>query len=212
MLKRGCKLIVVACNTATTNAIVFLRKQFDVPFVGIEPAIKPAAENTTTGVVGILATRGTLKSEFFHSKLSSYKNLKIVNQIGYGLVKLIEKGQLNDLQTKSLLFTYLDPMLEKGIDHLVLGCSHYPFLKGLIFEILDEIRYPKKINIIDSGQAVAKQIQHVLRINGLSNTSQMSFPNYQFLTNSDTLNVVNLLIDRRYVRKKSTFSVLKADF
>ncbi|MBO6632179.1 MAG: glutamate racemase, partial [Psychroserpens sp.] len=153
LLEKGCKLIVVACNTATTNAIKYLRSHYDVPFIGIEPAIKPAALNTKTKVIGILATKGTLSSELFHNTSDLYANgIKVIEQIGEGIVPLVESGQVDSDEMKALLERYMQPMIEENIDYLVLGCTHYPYLIPSLTKIL-----PKHVKIIDSGQAVAKQ-------------------------------------------------------
>ena len=158
LLKMDCKLIVVACNTATTNAIQELRAKYDVPFIGIEPAIKPAAKNSKTQTIGILATQGTLNSELFHKTTEKYHNTKIIEQVGHGLVQLIENGNINSSEMSQLLHSYLTPMIEANVDYLVLGCSHYPYLIPQIKEIL-----PNHIKIIDSGEAVAKQTRKVLQ-------------------------------------------------
>ena len=166
LLKHNCKLIVVACNTATTNAISYLRKNYPVPFVGIEPAIKPAALNTQTKTIGVLATKGTLSSDLFHKTTNLYaSNIKVIEQIGEGIVELIESGLGESDQMKTLLKTYLDPMLKQRIDYLVLGCTHYPYLIPMLKEIL-----PKHVSIIDSGLAVAKQTKAILTKHDLLNT------------------------------------------
>ncbi len=157
LLENNCKIIVVACNTATTNAIKELRAVYDVPFIGIEPAIKPAANQSKTQTIGILATKGTLTSELFHKTAANFTDTQIIEQIGHGLVQLIESGNINSLETKNLLEEYLLPMVEKNIDYLVLGCSHYPYLIPQIKKII-----PKHIKIIDSGEAVAKQTKNIL--------------------------------------------------
>ncbi|QOD62299.1 glutamate racemase [Polaribacter haliotis] len=158
LLKQNCKLIVVACNTATTNAIDFLRERYSIPFIGIEPAIKPAALTTKTNTIGILATKGTLNSSLFEKTSSSFrKDIYIEEIIGKGLVELIENGKLYSKEMTSLLKSYLHPLLEKNIDFLVLGCTHYPYLIPQIREIIGG-----KINIIDSGEAVAKQTKAIL--------------------------------------------------
>ena len=128
LIENNCKLIVVACNTATTNAIRELLTDYDIPFIGIEPAIKPAAHNSKTQVIGILATKGTLNSELFNKTAEMFQDTKIVEQVGYGLVQLIEDGNLNSPEMTQLLESYLQPMIEANIDYLVLGCSHYPYL------------------------------------------------------------------------------------
>jgi glutamate racemase len=158
LIENNCKLIVVACNTATTNAIRELRADYDIPFIGIEPAIKPAANNSKTQVIGILATQGTLNSELFNKTAEMFQNTTIIEQVGHGLVQLIEDGNLNSPEMTELLETYLRPMIDANIDYLVLGCSHYPYLIPQIKKIL-----PEHIQIIDSGEAVARQTQNVLR-------------------------------------------------
>ena len=158
LLDMDCKLIVVACNTATTNAIKELREQYSVPFIGIEPAIKPAATKSKTQTIGILATQGTLNSELFNKATEMYHDIKIIEQVGHGLVQLIENGDLYSPEMTQLLESYLKPMIDANIDYLVLGCSHYPYLIPQIEKIL-----PSHIHIIDSGEAVAKQTQNILR-------------------------------------------------
>ena len=158
LLEMNCKLIVVACNTATTNAIQELRAKYNVPFIGIEPAIKPAVTHSKTQIIGILATRGTLNSALFNKTTEKYQNTKIIEQVGHGLVQLIENGEINSPEMTILLHSYLNPMIEANIDCLVLGCSHYPYLIPQIKKIL-----PANIQIIDSGEAVAKQTQNILK-------------------------------------------------
>jgi len=158
LLNLDCKLIVVACNTATTNAIQELRAKYKVPFIGIEPAIKPAATHSKTQTIGILATQGTLNSELFNKNVEKFQDTKIIEQVGHGLVPLIESGKINSPEMIRLLESYLAPMIEANIDYLVLGCSHYPYLIPQIKKIL-----PPHIQIIDSGEAVARQTQNVLK-------------------------------------------------
>jgi glutamate racemase len=139
LISMNCKLIVVACNTATTNAISYLRSQFEMPFIGIEPAIKPAALQTTTGSIGILATKGTLASDLFHKTTNLYSNnITVFEQTGTGIVELIESGKLYSEDMRNLLKTYLQPMILANIDHLVLGCTHYPYLMPLLKELLPD--------------------------------------------------------------------------
>tara|TARA_R110002126_G_scaffold154507_1_gene301606 strand:+ start:280 stop:1056 length:777 start_codon:yes stop_codon:yes gene_type:complete len=157
LLDMECKLIVVACNTATTNAIKELRAKYEIPFIGIEPAIKPAATNSKTQTIGILATQGTLISELFYNTTQKFQNTKIIEQVGHGLVQLIENGEINSPEMTQLLHSYLQPMIQADIDYLVLGCSHYPYLIPQIRKIL-----PNNIQIIDSGEAVAKQTKNIL--------------------------------------------------
>ncbi len=163
LISKGCKLIVVACNTATTNAIAVLREKYTIPFIGIEPAIKPAALQTLTGKVGLLATKGTLGSALFHKTvLENAGGVEIIEQEGTGLVALIEGGFADGEEVAELLKSYLLPMQEKGIDRLVLGCTHYPYLIPAIKKILSS-----RIEIIDAAGAVAKQTKNVLQKEGL---------------------------------------------
>lgn len=179
LLEENCKIIVVACNTATTNAIKELRAKYDVPFIGIEPAIKPAAIQSKTQTIGILATKGTLSSALFHENVAKHSDVTIIEQIGHGLVQLIENGDLDPPEMKELLESYLLPMVEKNIDYLVLGCSHYPYLIPQIKKII-----PSSIKIIDSGEAVAKQTKKILEELQLINPSKGNFTQV-FYTNSN---------------------------
>ncbi|MBP2832482.1 glutamate racemase [Aquimarina sp. U1-2] len=155
----GCKIIVVACNTATTNAIKALRLKYKLPFIGIEPAIKPAAIRTQTKKVGVLATKGTLSSKLFAKTSDLYTgNIELIEVIGTGLVELIEEGKINSPEMHKLLSLYIQPMVKKNIDYLVLGCSHYPYLIPLLRQML-----PNHVTIIDSGQAVARQTKAILQ-------------------------------------------------
>ena len=197
LLEQNCKLIVVACNTATTNAIKELREKYQVPFIGIEPAIKPAALNSKTHTIGILATKGTLNSALFNKTLDKYQDIKIVEQIGHGLVQLIENGQMDSAEMNKLLNAYLEPMIKANIDYLVLGCSHYPYLIPQIKKIL-----PNSIQIIDSGEAVARQTKHVLEKQVGFNATLKSF--HSIITNSDGTVLKDVL--------KQRYEVIEKDF
>lgn len=192
LLSKDCKLIVVACNTATTNAISLLRSTYDIPFIGIEPAIKPAALNTKTKTIGILATQGTLSSDLFHKTTDLYSNgIKVIEQIGEGIVPLVEEGKSASNEMKVLLNEYLRPMIDANIDYLVLGCTHYPYLMPLLLELL-----PKHVKIIDSGLAVAKQTEAILEQNNLLNKSIEASKNL-FYTNTNTA-VLNDILDDKF--------------
>lgn len=180
LIKHNCKIIVVACNTATTNAIKMLRSNYNIPFIGIEPAIKPAALKTETKAIGILATKGTLSSELFHTTTDLYSDgIEVIEQVGDGIVQLVEEGKANSEETRRLLIDYLKPMIKANIDYLVLGCTHYPYLMPLLLEIL-----PKNIKIIDSGEAVARQTKAVLDKHQLLN-SKNTTPKNQFYSNGN---------------------------
>ena len=187
LLEMGSKLIVVACNTATTNAIKHLRAEFNVPFIGIEPAIKPAALSSKTRVIGILATRGTLSSELFAETSDLYsQHAKVVEVVGTGLVKAIERGEKDAPATEQLLRRLLDPMMEANIDYLVLGCSHYPYLIPLLKKML-----PEGVKIIDSGQAVANQTKNVLEKLDLLADAPQAAP--EFFSNADPATLRSLV-------------------
>ena len=187
LLEMGAKIIVVACNTATTNAIQKLRSSYNVPFIGIEPAIKPAATQSQTKVIGILATRGTLSSELFAKTSDLYsKNTRVIEVIGHGLVTAIESGQKDSEEVDGLLQKLLEPMIAQGIDYLVLGCSHYPYLIPNLKRLL-----PDSVTIIDSGQAVAKQTRVVLKNHDLLSTTPQKSP--EFFTNGNPGILKNLI-------------------
>jgi glutamate racemase len=195
LLELNCKIIVVACNTATTNAIKELRATYNIPFIGIEPAIKPAAHNSKTQTIGVLATKGTLSSELFNKTVELYQDTTIVEQIGHGLVELIESGAIDSPEMDKLLHSYITPMIEKNIDYLVLGCSHYPYLIPKIKKIL-----PAHIRIIDSGEAVARQTQAVLKDKiGISSIQKS---NAVFYTNGNTKVLSEILENKHTVVKK----------
>jgi len=198
LLEEGCKIIVVACNTATTNAIKELRAKYNVPFIGIEPAIKPAATHTKTQTIGILATQGTLNSELFSKTVSNFTDVKVIEQVGHGLVTLIEEGNLDSQEMERLLQAYLQPMIEANIDCLVLGCSHYPYLVPQIRKIL-----PEGIKIIDSGEAVARQTKNILGLSNLLNET-VEKGRQVFYTNGNP-EVLKAILGHSY-------SVIKKDF
>lgn len=188
LLAKGCKLIVVACNTATTNAIDYLREHYKVPFIGIEPAIKPAAINSKSKIVGVLATKGTLSSSLFHSTSKNHAaGITVLEQRGTGLVEMIENGNLLSDELYTLLERYISPMLDKGMDYLVLGCTHYPYLIPILKKML-----PENVTIIDSGQAVARQTKSVLEKFNLLNNSNVQGA-HQFLINKNEKVLLNIL-------------------
>lgn len=186
LIEMGCKLIIVACNTASTNAIKELRAKYDIPFVGIEPALKPAVNRSNTQVIGILATQGTISSELFANRVAEYKDTTIIEQVGYGIVDLIERGEMESTKMTSLLEEYLRPMIARNIDYLVLGCTHYPFLIEQIKKIL-----PDTVTIIDSGAAVAKQTHKLLAASAGLKEGSKGIAN--FYTNADSTVMSRLL-------------------
>jgi glutamate racemase len=169
-----------------------LRKSYNLPFIGIEPAIKPAALNTKTGKIGVLATKGTLGSSLFEKTSNIHgQNVEIIEQHGLGLVELIEKGIYSGSKIDSLLKEYLNPMLENNIDKLVLGCTHYPLIKKSIKKIINE-----SIDIIECSEAVALQTERVLIKSNLINSGTEKSKKL-FYTNGDK-NVLNSLLNNKF--------------
>lgn len=159
LLEQGCKAIVVACNTASAAALHFLRQTFpDVPFVGMEPAVKPAAERTATGVVGVLATPATFQGALYASVVERFaRGTRLLEHTCPGLVQQIEQGDLDGPRTRAILEEALHPMLGQRMDTVVLGCTHYPFVIPLIQDIVGP-----GVRVIDPAPAVARQTQRVL--------------------------------------------------
>lgn len=158
LIAEGAEIIVVACNTATAAAISYLREQFDIPFIGMEPAIKPALLHSRSGVVGVLATAGTFKGSLYQSTLDRFSgSVKVIEQIGEGLVETVEKGILDGPEVEDLINRCISPMLAENADHIVLGCTHYPFLQPVI----ERLAGPS-VTIINPAPAVAKQTARIL--------------------------------------------------
>ncbi|RON87644.1 glutamate racemase [Pseudomonas fluorescens] len=157
--EQGAKALVIACNTATVAAVADLRRDFpEWPIVGMEPAVKPAAAATRSGVVGVLATTGTLQSAKFAALLDRFAaDVRVITQPCPGLVELIESGDLHSVELRNLLQHYVEPLLANGCDTIILGCTHYPFLKPMLKTMI-----PDSISLIDTGAAVARQLQRLL--------------------------------------------------
>ncbi len=160
LLDQGAKLIVVACNAASAAALHYLRQQFPtVPFVGMEPAVKPAAEQTHSSVVGVLATPATFQGALYASVVERFANgVTVLQHTCPGLVGQIEAGQLEAAKTRAILEEALQPMLAQGIDTVVLGCTHYPFVIPMIQRIVGE-----GVRVIDPAPAVARQVRRLLQ-------------------------------------------------
>ena len=188
LIEKGCKLIVVACNTATTNSINLLREKFEIPFVGIEPGIKPAIKESKNGKIGVLATRGTLSSELFEKTSQSFFGIDIIEKEGDGIVEIIESGKFENNELESLLRKYLNPMIDYGIDQLVLGCTHYFIVKDLIKKIVGN-----KISITNYNVAVAAQVKLILEEKKTVNIEKNKIYN-DFFTNGNKF-AIELLID-----------------
>lgn len=175
-ISQGAKLIVIACNTASAAALKHLRGLFpDYPFVGMEPAVKPAAEQTLSGKVGVLATPSTFQGELYTSVVERFAHdVQLYQATCPGLVQQIESGHLNTPQTRKILEDALEPMLQEGVDTLVMGCTHFPFVIPLISEIAGG-----EVNVIDPAPAIARQVKRVLETRGLlskrKNAGEMVF-------------------------------------
>lgn len=195
LLKQQAKIIIVACNTATTNVVSELRQIYKVPIIGIEPAIKPAALQSKTGKIGVLATQRTLESPKYVEAQKQFPHTYFINQAGHKIVPLIEAGKLNSDELLQLLIEYITPMLEQNIDFLVLGCTHYPYLRPVLQKIV-----PKHIKIIDSGEAIALQTKRILESNNILKTDQKT-GKFLFYTNKDTTVLQSFINGYGYAQK-----------
>lgn len=163
LIEQGTDIIVVACNTATAAAISTLREEFPVSFIGMEPAVKPAAQATRSGVVGVLATAGTLKAtKYIDTRARWAQNVKIVEHIGQGFVELVESGNISGPEAESIVEKSVRPLIEAGADTIVLGCTHYPFLAETILKVAGA-----PVTLIDPAPAVAKHLMEVMEEEGL---------------------------------------------
>lgn len=178
--KRNCKAIVVACNTASAAALKDLRQKYpDLPFAGMEPAVKPAALQTKTGVVGVMATPGTLQGRMFMLAVERFAaNLTLVNQPCPGLVQMIEAGDTDSAQLEALLREWLAPMLKAGADTIVLACTHYPFVLPLIRKVAGP-----GVQVLEPSAAVARQVARLVNQHNLKAPERA--PTHQFLTTGD---------------------------
>lgn len=178
---QGAKAIVVACNTATVATIAMLRQQFTLPIIGIEPAIRPAAANTRSGVIGVLATAATLGSAHLATLIDRYTDYhEVVTSACPGWVEAVEAGELDSERTRQLVASQVQPLLAAGADTLVLGCTHFPFLRPLIAEVAGE-----GVRILETGLPVARQLQRQLQTHGLLATG--AHDGHRFLTTAATL-------------------------
>ena len=163
LIGQGADIIVVACNTATAAAIKTLREEYSLPFIGMEPAIKPAAAMTKTGVVGVLATAGTLKAEKYRDTKGRHaEDVTVVEHIGKGFVELVENGNTTGREAEAIVAESLEPLLDAGADTIVLGCTHYPFLTETIAKIASDLTPSRQLTIIDPAPAVARHLLDVM--------------------------------------------------
>lgn len=181
LVEQGCKALVIACNTATAQAVHVLREKLAVPVIGVEPGLKPAVAASKSRVVGVLATESTLRSEKFARLLGNVSgDCQVLCQPGYGLVPLIERGDTRSPAVLELLQAYLQPILDAGADTLVHGCTHYPFLEDAIREIAGD-----RLTLIDTGHAVARHLGRTLAAAQLQATGDAASPRY--LSTGDVL-------------------------
>lgn len=179
LVAQDVKALVVACNTATAASIQFMREKYTLPIIGMEPAVKPAALASKNGIIGVLATVGTLKSAQFAALLANYgQDIQVYTQGCVGLVECVERGEINTTSTKALLTQYCTPLLNAGADTIVLGCTHYPFIRELIQEIVGS-----EVTVIDTGEAVAKHLQATLEIHSLMTAAEAA-PDITIWTNN----------------------------
>lgn len=182
LIAEGCRLIVVACNTATAVAIDYLREHYpNIPFVGLEPAVKPAALTTKSGVVAVLATERSLKGRLFVQTSAKYEDkVKIIKAVGEGFVEIVESGEENTDRAELMVRSVVEPLIAAGADRIVLGCTHYPFLRKTIERVIGD----RDVEIIDSGSAVCRRVAQLLDQNNLR-AADDAVPEYRFITLAD---------------------------
>jgi glutamate racemase len=201
LIDKGCKIIVIACNTATSQAIDYLRKTFNIPFVGIVPAVKPAATNSKTGVIAILATAGTLKSKKFNDTREEFSGKVEVILVEAGeLVDIVENGQQGTEQSEKILHKYINPLINKHIDHLVLGCTHFPFL-------IEDIKAITGNSVIldNPAPAIAQRTKFILENKNLT-ASSGSKKQIEFFSSGNIETLKNLVKNTVGIKSWMSFS------
>ena len=189
-LERGAAAMVLACNTATSAAIEMLRASYDIPFVGMEPAVKPAALGTVSGVVGVLATAGTLKgSKYLAVKGRFCDGVRVEERVGQGFVELVEAGELSGPRAEAVVRRALEPLLDEGADRIVLGCTHYPFLLETLRKVAAELGHGD-VQFIDPAPAVARRLAEVLELSGIA--SEDDNPGTELLSSGPRENLEKL--------------------
>lgn len=190
LIDQKADIIVIACNTATAGAVSTLRTLYTLPIVGMEPAVKPAALGTKTGVIGVLATKGTFKGNLYRDTRNRYAyNKKVIEQVGDGLVELVESGKTDTDEAIALLAKYINPMLRQNADQLVLGCTHYPFLIEPIKRIVG-----KRMKIVNPAPAVAMRTMNLLKnMNLLPDNNSVG--NTIFCSTGDNLELIKKMSD-----------------
>ncbi len=188
LIEKNCKIIIVACNTATAAAIDFLRSKYSLPFIGMEPAVKPAALDSKTKSIAVLATEGTFNGKLYIDTSKKYaKDVELNIKVGDKLVDIVENGLINDPTIEHHLAALVKPLIDKNIDHLVLGCTHYPFLIEKLEKVL-----PKNVKIINPAPAVIKQTKKILDQFDLLN-KQDDKPSYKFYYSGNAIVLKDIL-------------------
>ncbi|MEG1405443.1 MAG: glutamate racemase [Alistipes sp.] len=182
LVAAGCKMVVVACNTATAAAIDFLRTKYaPMPIVGMEPAVKPACLNTRSGLVGVLATERSLDGDMFRRTASRYgRDVEVITAAGVGFVELVERDMEHTLEAETCVRNVMTPMLNRGVDQVVLGCTHYPFL----LSVIERVVAGRDVTIIDPSPAVARRAAQLLEEHDLC-ADAMHEPRYEFCSFAD---------------------------
>ena len=182
LVDEGVKMVVVGCNTATTAAVAYLRERWsDMPIVGLEPAVKPACLTSRTRRIAVLATEHSLKSDMFLATAARYaSDVEVIKVIGKGFVELVEQGLERSVEAEIAVRRVVEPLLDEGIDKIVLGCTHYPFLRPLIEQVIGE----KDIEVIDSGEAVARRVKWLMERYDIA-ADGTKHPEYRFLSFAD---------------------------
>jgi len=179
LLSKGVDVIVIACNTATAAAIKDLRANYDLPFIGMEPAVKPAALGTRSGVIGVLATAGTLKaSKYLDTKELFEDEVRIEEHEGAGFVELVESGRLDGPEAEATVRASLQPLLDKGADTIVLGCTHYPFLLPVMQRVAGDC-----VKFVNPAPAVARHLHNVLLEHKIPENDET--PGFEFLSSAN---------------------------
>ncbi|MBP3332122.1 MAG: glutamate racemase [Tidjanibacter sp.] len=178
LLERGAKLIVLACNTATAAAVEYLRDNYDIPFVGMEPAVKPAALTSKSGVVGILATKCSLEGDLFQKTAAKYSDkVNILTAVGESFVEIVEKSQEETAEALEKVRIVVEPLVEAGVDKIVLGCTHYPFLEANMRKVIGD----RDVEIIDPAHAVAERVRFLLNENDIA-AEESHVADYEFIS------------------------------
>ncbi len=202
LISNGAEIIVVACNTATAAAINHLRSHYPIPFVGMEPAVKPAAINTRTGAIGVLATKGTFKGELYLRTLHKFaSDAKVLEQVGEGLVELVENGETDTPKAREIIGKYIAPMIGQNVDHIVLGCTHYPFLEHVIKEFAGD-----GVEIVNPAPAIARRADEVLGARrAQKGSTDDNLRGSMFVTTGGNLDLLKKMVSEIALEKIDTF-------